>query len=249
MLRWIVLSVVLCMHTGCAPLSYTDVQRKRPSKQQQAWVRSSLGLAYLQQGQLLQAQDNMQQAMQLAPDDMQVQLAMLAFLDATQQWQKTQRLYQIVLEQHPGHAKLLHNYGTFLCQQGDIERAKFYFEAALQQQHSAQTYENMARCAAKNDRLDEAVAHLRHLVRIAPAKASILLEFGHWFMEHEQAVYVPSLIELYQSVAASNADFLWLQLKFSALQGDAAQVTKFGEQLVMLYPFSQPTKRYQAHEY
>ena len=250
MLRWMVVCTAL-LHCSCAPLSHNqnDVQRKQGDRQHQARVRSNLGLAYLQQGQTQEAHHNLQQAMRIAPNDIYVQGAMLTLLETTEQVEAAQVLYHTALKQHPRHVKLLHNYGTFLCKHGDVEGAMHYFEQALQQQPTAETYENRARCAAKNDRLDEAVAHLRHLVRLSPAKAYILLEFGHWFMEYDHADYVPSIIQLYQRVAPVNADFLWLQLKFAALNGDHVTATKFGEQLVMLYPFSQRTKRYQAHEY
>ncbi len=240
--------LILCV-CSCSTLKKHTYASMPTSVHQRALARANLGLAYLEQGQVAQAENNLNQALQLVPDDQQIQLAMIAFFMQTDAHQKAKQLYDSLLARYPDDHQILHNYGTFLCQQGEYRSAIGYFQQAIRSGDAADSYENMARCAAKHGFLSESIASLQNLIQVSPNRTDILLEFGHWFIKNEQWPQVTSVIHEYEKIVPVSAELLWLKLQLALKQKNQMQVTQLGEQLTMLYPFSQPAKRYLSHEY
>lgn len=241
MLRKIIIGVVVVIQACSYQAAHNDL----------ALTRVKLGLAYLQQGQYLLAELNLKKALQIAPRQVQVQLAMLRYLTQTGRFDDARLLFERSLERYPRHAQVLHNYGTFLCQRGEYKKSAYYLEQATQLAPSAHGYENMARCAAKYGFLSECTAHLHNLVRAAPKQASILLEFGQWFIDHEHLPQAHWVIRTYENEYQQQTQtegILGLKLQLAHKQGRYEDFTKFGEQLKTVYPSSQYTEYYLKYD-
>jgi type IV pilus assembly protein PilF len=97
-----------------------------------AQSRVRLGLAYLAQGEMLLARQNLDQAFSYQPQSAQVQGAMALYQQQAGESAAAQRHYQRALQLAPRSGELLQHYATFLCGQRRYREAQHYFQAALQ---------------------------------------------------------------------------------------------------------------------
>lgn len=121
--------------------------------------RIALGLGYLDGGNMIRAHDNLQQALNHAPQYYRAQLSMAHYYETVGEDIKAEQMYKRSLHQHTKNGNVLNNYGTFLCKRGDFEKADQMFNRAIEQPYYyliPASYENAAFCALKSQDKDKA---------------------------------------------------------------------------------------------
>ena len=93
-------------------------------------TRLELGMAYLSQGNMDAAKQNLQKAADSAPDDYRTQLGMALYEQKTGDQKAAQSRYQQALKLAPQNGTVLNNYGAFLCSLGQYVPAQQQFSAA-----------------------------------------------------------------------------------------------------------------------
>ncbi|MFA1240005.1 type IV pilus biogenesis/stability protein PilW [Serratia odorifera] len=215
-------------------------------------TRLQLGLAYLQQGDLDAAQQNLQKAANAAPQDYRTQLAMALYEQRVGDNSAAEQRYQRALQLAPGNGSVLNNYGAFLCSLGQYVPAQQRFSAAASAPDYGQvadSLENAGYCFLRAGQNDKARRLLTRTLKADPDKGTPLLveaekQFGAGKRAQSQL-----LLDVYQHVLPASADSLWLQIRFAALAGRQDSVQRYGRQLARSFPQSKQHQQFLANEY
>ena len=198
------------------------------SSHRAADIRLQLGLHYLAANNLAAAERNLLQAQRVAPADYRVPLALARVAQTQQNSIQTRRYYQRAQQLAPANGYVANNYGAFLCRLGQYGEAHQQFK--------------LASAAPESD-----------------ARQDLLLISGYCYLQAgDEAAgrkrllagkMLPVLLELYHQRLPATAESLWLQIRFAAQQGNAADVTRYGDRLARSFPQSIQYQRYLANEY
>lgn len=215
-------------------------------------TRLQLGLEYLNQGDLPAARQNLQKAVDAAPQDYRTQLGMALYNQRIGDNAAAEQRYQQALKLAPGNGTVLNNYGAFLCSLGQYVPAQQQFSAAAlapEYGQVADSLENAGYCFLKAGQNDEARKLLTRALKIDPDKgAPLLVEAEKQFGEGKRA-QSQLLLDSYQHVLPVSADSLWLQIRFAALAGRQDSVQRYGKQLARSFPQSKQYQQFLANEY
>ncbi|WP_288476854.1 type IV pilus biogenesis/stability protein PilW [uncultured Pantoea sp.] len=217
-----------------------------------AGVRLQLGMYYLAGGDYTAAERNFLRAQAAAPGDYRVSLALARLAQAQGNQTAAQARFILAQQQAPDNGFVANNYGAFLCALRQYDEAHQQFSRARAAQQSD----------ARNDALELAGfcylqagehAAARRTLRLAIAadrrKADALLAEAEKQLADNHLTAVPILLDVYQHSLPETARSLALHLRFAALQGDAADVLRYGDRLARRFPQSIQYQRYLANEY
>lgn len=156
MQKKLVVASVFCLTLlgGCVSESTivnTDrVGAPRTDMKEAARTRISLGLNYLQRGDMSQAKFNLEKAKQLAPDLSDVDNAMAYYFQQVGEFEQAEDAYRASLRKDINNADTYNNFGSFLCQINKFTEAEELLQAAIKRPgyiRVADSYENLAFCA------------------------------------------------------------------------------------------------------
>lgn len=127
-----------------------------------AMTHVSLGVAYLQQHEVVTAKQHLLLALKEAPDNAFALDSMGYFFEVTGEARSAQAYYQRALKDHAHRGSAYNNYGVFLCREGQYQMAYKQFETAaesIQFANPAIAYQNAAMCARREKKLEKAVKY------------------------------------------------------------------------------------------
>jgi type IV pilus assembly protein PilF len=217
-----------------------------------AEVRLQLGMHYLAVEDYAAAQRNFLRAQAAAPRDYRVPLALarLARLQgnsaaATEQFRVAQRLA-------PKNGYVANNYGAFLCALGQYDEAHQQFKRAMDAQEGdarIDAFELSGYCYLQAGDDESARSAILHALDADRGKGESMLAEAERLVETHQSVNAPLLLEIYQQRLPETARSLALHIRFAAQQENAADITRYGDQLARRFPQSIQYQRYLANEY
>lgn len=217
-----------------------------------AQTRLELGMAYLNQGNMDAAKQNLQKAVDGAPQDYRTQLGMALYEQKNGNQKAAESRYQQALKLAPQNGTVLNNYGAFLCSLGQYVPAQQQFSAAANASDYGQvadSLENAGYCFLKANQNEEARVLLSRALKVDPDKgAPLLTEATKEFGEGNRA-QAKLLLDVYQHVLPATAESLMLQIRFAALAGNPDSVQRYGKQLARSYPQSKQYQQFLANEY
>ncbi|MCG8709432.1 type IV pilus biogenesis/stability protein PilW [Brenneria sp. 4F2] len=231
---------------GC---SHSSHEKTNPAA---AYTRLQLGLEYLARNNFDAARQNLEKALEAAPQDYRTQLGMALYEQRVGENQSAEKRYQIALRQAPGNGSVMNNYGAFLCGLGQYVAAQQQFSAAAQlpdYHQVADALENSGYCFFKAGQDDNARGVLSRALRYDPAKGlTLLTEADKQFSagKYEQAQL---LLDVYQHILPVSAESLWLQIRFAALAGHDGDIDRYGKSLAQSFPQSKQYQQFLANEY
>ncbi|WP_017445467.1 type IV pilus biogenesis/stability protein PilW [Gayadomonas joobiniege] len=234
---------------GCVSQT-TYVNSEKPfyntqhSPEEAASNRISLGLKYLEKGNSARAKLNIDKAIELAPDMAQAHYTLAYYYQVVKEYEKADQTYQKVIRMAPNNADALNNYGVFLCQQGQIEKAQQMLQAALEVEsyvRVAQTYENLGICLFDHDReqfaektiqyLQRALAHDARRLKSIEVLQQIFAEQKNW----AQALYYSQRA---LDIKGIDADSLWNAYKLAILADQQKQAQEYARVLLTRFASS-----------
>lgn len=217
-----------------------------------AQTRLELGMAYLNQGNMDAAKQNLQKAVDGAPQDYRTQLGMALYEQKNGNQKAAESRYQQALKLASQNGTVLNNYGAFLCSLGQYVPAQQQFSAAANAPDYGQvadSLENAGYCFLKANQNEEARVLLSRALKVDPDKgAPLLTEATKEFGEGNRA-QAKLLLDVYQHVLPATADSIMLQIRFAALAGNPDSVQRYGKQLARSYPQSKQYQQFLANEY
>jgi type IV pilus assembly protein PilF len=217
-----------------------------------AQARVRLGLAYLAQGELLLARQNLEQALSYQPQSAQVQGAMALYQQQAGESIAAQRHYQRALQLAPRSGELLHHYATFLCGQRRYSEAQHYFQAALQAPESAywlDTLHQAGWCYLQSGEPVAARSLLQRALKHHPGQGHHWIERAIQALDEGRCHEAQQGLEIYDVLQPATAESLLLHLRLAASLGDQAALKHYGSRLVREFPRSQQSQHFLKQRY
>lgn len=183
--------------TGCVTVTETAGNATQSDPTEMAEARIALGLGYLENGSMIKARENLEKALQHAPDYYRSQLSMAHYYEAVGENDSARKMYRTALSKHPKNGNVLNNFGTFLCKQGEYDTADQYFRRAVEQPYYyliSASYENAGLCALKAGKTDNAREYLKRAIDHDPNRLLSILQLTK--MEIEAGDYTPARLRL-----------------------------------------------------
>ncbi|EGR1071739.1 TPA: type IV pilus biogenesis/stability protein PilW [Vibrio cholerae] len=182
---------------GCVTVTETAGNATQSDPTEMAEARIALGLGYLENGSMIKARENLEKALQHAPDYYRSQLSMAHYYEAVGENDSAQKMYRTALSEHPKNGNVLNNFGTFLCKQGEYDTADQYFRRAVEQPYYyliSASYENAGLCALKAGKTDNAREYFKRAIDHDPNRLLSILQLTK--MEIEAGDYTPARLRL-----------------------------------------------------
>lgn len=241
----------LFLMAGC--VSQTTIENKVPDTPaasdptQRAQVRTELAAAYYQRGQLGVALEEAKLAVKSNPAYAPgynmlglIQMELRQDAEATSSFEQGLRIA-------PNDSDILNNYGWFLCQRGDPQRAMPYFASALKNPlytTPQRAYLNAGICAKQAGNDTEADRNLRLALQIQPTLAPALYLLAEIHYRGGKFKDAGAFLDRYSRVQPNpDPDALLLGVRVSRAVGDKSNEESFLLQLRRRYPDAPQTRQ------
>ncbi len=173
-------AVTALLLNGCVTVTDGEAEIAKDPKQM-AESRISLGLGYLESGNMLKARENLEMAVKHAPDYYRAQLSLAHYYERVDEPDRAEKLYKKALRSSPRNGNVLNNYGTFLCKKGEYKQADKYFNRAIDQPYYfllSASYENAGFCALKAGNTEQASNYFKRSLDHDPNRVRAMLQLA-----------------------------------------------------------------------
>lgn len=248
LLAALVVSLSACATTGTSTEALQGGD-DRPDTLAETFVK--LGIGYMQQGQRELALGKLQRALELDPNLPSAHNAIAILYERLGQTELASRHYQRAVSLGPQDSNAHNNYGTFLCNRNELDRAEEQFLLALKNPLYATpelAYENAGQCALRKPDLAKAETYFRSALQLNPKLASSLYQMS--VINHERGDYLPAraYLQRYTEVASHTPQSLWLGIKIERALGDKNAVSSYALLLKSNFPDSDEARLLQESE-
>jgi type IV pilus assembly protein PilF len=245
--RWLPMAALVLGLWGCAggPAQRADGGDRATASDQtaagrRASVRLELASAYFSRGQNETALDEVKQALNADPDFAEAYNLRGLIYASLGDDGLAEESFRRALQLKPGDADTLHNYGWFLCQHRQFDRAQAQFTQALAQpQYRTATRTLLAQgvCQARAGQWPEAERTLMRAYELDPGNAATAVNLAEVLYrrgEYERArFYIARVNAVREQVSAQT---LWLAVRVENKLGDRSRMQQFGAELQNRFP-------------
>lgn len=241
--------------TGCVTertYSGTDipVSERKLDKVAAARERMQLGLTYLNRGNSEQAKYNLDKALEYAPELEDVHVAMAYYYQTVGDLVRTERAYQDAINTKNASGDSKNNFGVFLCQQKQYDKAEKMFLAAIEMPkytRTASSYENLGLCSREAGQVEKARQYFQMALKYDPRRSVSLLELVELSMEQGDYTAARNQLARYHQVVAQTPESLTLGINIEQALNDTAAMEQFGILLLAKFPASPQAKQYRVN--
>lgn len=242
--RLFLLVTVAALLASCASTPGSGMSQSQREKA--ARINTQLGMAYLQKGELDRAQEKLDKAVKQNPDYAEAHMVSAVLHERLEEPDKARAEYERAMDLSPKDPSLLNNYGRFLCEHGDYDRAIDYFQRAASNRLYKKpelALSNAGICAQRQDKLDRAehffLAALKRNSRFPVA----LFHMAQLRFKAEHYLSARGFYQRYLAVADQTPASLWLGVRIEHALGNDDAVASYSLLLRDKYPESEETKK------
>ena len=207
--------------------------------------RTHLGLAqsYLDANQLEKASQRVQMAQATDPGSADVQ-AMQAMIEARKgNTAKASRMFDRALDMAPADGSILNAHASWLCEQGEFDRADAEFNQALLDRNYRTPFQalgNAGKCAHKAGKWQRAEAHLRAALKLSSRDAATLYLLADTQLHQGKIMEAQAFIQRRDGLG-SDAKTLELAARIEDAAGNAHAAARYRQRLKDEFPNAVPT--------
>lgn len=215
-------------------------------------TRVQLALLYLEKKDMQQAKANLDKALEYQPNDAKIYRIFAYYYQQVNEDEKANEYYKESISLDSKNGDTYHNYGTFLCAQGDYKRAEESFLKAVELSsytRVSRTYQNAAICAEEAKEYKKAIFYYEYALSHSPNSHYLYLALARLNITEKE--YQAALINLFtfQRESKPNAESLWQWIRLSYATEKEASLSKYAGQLLELFPESQQALNYLNNGY
>lgn len=251
MVRWIVYPLLCGALAGCVTINEAG-KSQHVDNIEASEARVTLGLNYLKAGQWQRARDNLEKALDFAPNHDRALSAMAYYYQQVDAPEAAEAMYRRALRQSPHNGDVQNNYGVFLCSQQRYDEAIAAFEKALKQPDYHQTsasYENAAFCSLKKGARQQAMAYFGKALAYDPYRPKSILQLARLELDTQHVKQARARLLKFNQRYGYQADSLWLLYRLEMQAGRPQAAEQYIDLLEQMYPNSQQYQKYLANEY
>ncbi|PKG83755.1 type IV pilus biogenesis/stability protein PilW [Colwellia sp. 75C3] len=248
-------TISISLLSGCITQSFENnepIVKNQANRDEMAATRVSLGLGYLNMGDMSQAKLNLEKAKQFSPGLVQVHTAFAHYYETVGEGKLAIESFEQALMIKADSADTLNNYGVFLCRQDNVEAAEVQFLKAIAVPSYllvSQSYENLSSCYLQINDFDKAEMYLNKAIFHSPNRTNTLLKMVH--LQYAMGNLKESkrfLQKFERNTQRFTADYLALAYKLYWKLGQRRTAGNYANMLVKMYPQSWEGKQYLLNE-
>lgn len=229
----------LSVALGACGGSKTVVDQRQ--RQQAANYNLQLGADYLRQGNLQQAKEKLDRALEQDPRNPQTHMVLGLLYQRLGDHGKADTHFERSISLDSKSAESRNAYAAFLCATKKFKRGeKMALDAAADPLYKSPelSYLNAGYCARDEGDLQRAEQHFRQAIRIQPRFAQALLELADLQLRQNQPLVARAFLERYAAVAPVSASSLWLGVRVERALANYAVAGDYARRLRLEYPTS-----------
>lgn len=239
------------MLSGLLQACMTAVVDKDQNQQASA-VNVQLGIGYLEQNNLDQANEKLSKALRQDPNSASAHNAFAILQDRLLQTEKAEYHYKKATKLDPKNSRAANNYGAFLCRNGrELESEKYFLQALKNPLYSTPefAYTNAALCllqVGEQRETEKAKEYLRKAIAARNDFGPALLAMGQLLFDQGQYTAAKPYLDRFHLVARPTARSLWLTIRNTLQIDGRGDVTELAQRLGSEFPNSEEYKAWQA---
>jgi type IV pilus assembly protein PilF len=244
----IIPALMLC---GLLQACMTAVVDKDQNQQASA-VNVQLGIGYLEQNNLDQANEKLSKALRQDPNSASAHNAFAILQDRLLQTEKAEYHYKKATTLDPKNSRAANNYGAFLCRNGrELESEKYFLQALKNPLYSTPefAYTNAALCllqVGEQRETEKAKEYLRKAIAARNDFGPALLAMGQLLFDQGQYTAAKPYLDRFHLVARPTARSLWLTIRNTLQIDGRGDVTELAQRLGSEFPNSEEYKAWQS---
>lgn len=231
-------SLLLAACGSAAPRASTSAPGSAPSA---AEVQVGLAQGYLRQGRLDIAMDRANRALALDPRLPAAHTVAAIIYQRVGDDEAAGRHYAKAADLAPRSGDALNNYGTFLCERGDYDRADALFDRAIKDpfyRTPGVAMANRGSCAIKAGRLDDGERWLRAALEIDPDNADALLALASLARTRGDDLRARAFMERHLAAGPATPDALLMAIDIEERLGNRRAAEEYRSRLRREFPDS-----------
>jgi type IV pilus assembly protein PilF len=239
--------LLLFMVVGLGACATSD-QLKHPKTESKAKLRADekalihtqLARGYMEQGQLSTAKDSLTTALKISPNHSDSNYVMALLLSQLKQYRQAEKHFSRAVAADNENSPAAHDFGTFLCQSGQGERAKKYFDIAVSNplfRRAELSYMRAGECLAGIDSA-EAEVYLKKALSINPRLAPALFKLARMKFDARNYLSSRAYIERLLAITEPQADSLLLAYQIESSLNAAVVAAEYRTKLLTEFPAS-----------
>jgi type IV pilus assembly protein PilF len=198
-----------------------------------------LGVAYLNQGDLVRAKDKLDRALSEDPSNADVHSARAMLDERMNDLPKADEEFRTALRLAPHDPKVVNNYAVYLCQNGRTdEGVKRFMEAAHNALYATPeaAYTNAGVCLRAAKRDDEARVDFLHALQLRPNFAEAAYQLAALQLDHNELAPARANIDGFMGSFDATPDLLLIGVRIARAQGDRLAAQKYARKLQLDFP-------------
>lgn len=247
MRRYAAALIALCSMlwaVGCATNSTQPPSQEALTKASE--INTQLGIRYLQKGELQQAVRKLEKALNQNAGNSDAHMTLGVVYEQLDKAELAREHYRRAVELQPHNSSALNNYGRFLCQRGDYDRAERYFSRSAENP----TYEspqvpltNAGVCAIQHGDSGDAENFFLRALKFDPRYPPALRNMAQLRFDDKHFLSAQGYYQRYLAVAPQSASTLWLGIRLAHALGDKDAVASYKLLLQRKFPDSIQTRQ------
>lgn len=227
--------------SACA--SSAEQQAEQDRRQRLADTHVQLGVSYMQRGQLEAAKDNLDKAVELAPESVQANNMMALLLWRLKQYAEAEKHFRKALydEKGKGNSDGWNNFGVFLCERGQFDTAEQAFQKALADplyKTPAEANVNAGMCQMRKPSPAAAEPYFRAALEINPKHPRALLEMARLSFNGGRTLSARAFMQRYFVAADDTPEALLLATRIEGTLGNRDAEASYAVRLRGKFPDS-----------
>lgn len=243
MMSWRIplLVLVLAVSAGCA-----TQQNSKVSKEDAARFNVQLGMNYMQRGELMEAREKLERAVEQDPSFAGAHAALGILYERVGNVANARARLLRATELDPENPNLINAYAGFLCRHGERGQGMRYFEQAATNAYYRTpeiAWTNAGVCARGVPDLDLAEAFLRRALEANRTYGDALLQLADLKLEAGNSLQARAFLQRYEAVASATPYSLELGRNIELAAGDSAAAREYERRLRREFPQSVEARR------
>jgi type IV pilus assembly protein PilF len=227
MSRATLLVVPLLLLAACVTTHTND---REIDMKEAAKANVALGMAYMQQGNLMLAKEKLERAAKQDPKSLDVNWAMASLYERLEMPKEADRNYRKAIELSPGNSNIANTYAVFLCRQGEVDRALPMFDKVIADKLYQTPYAaaaNAGMCLRGDKRTADAKRYFERAVQMAPGFADATVGLGDLQITQGDTIGAMRTVDGFIKNGTKSADVLVVGVRAAVAQRDCPASQKY----------------------
>ena len=239
MLRSAVALLLCALLIGCGGGSNVRRSGEPTAKQNAAETNLKLGQAYMQQGQLEDALDKLQRAIELDPRSAQAHTVLAVLLERIGRHEQAGTHYALAVTLAPTVGSVLNNHGAYLCRHERYPEANALFLRALDDpfyRTPGAALANAGVCAVQAGNTVDAEKYFRRALDFSPGDTTALLHLAQIHFAKGDFLRARAFVQRMEGAGGTSPVALELGARIEDRLGDSKAAARYRERLQSEYP-------------